>query len=117
MLVVGLTAPLLALRPLLTAPVAFVDGLILSGSAGASAPDRRGPLLNIGGTAVAIHKVIEVIAQSGTSWEDAAQSAVKDAGKTVRNIRSIWIKNAEGIVDKNKIVAYRVNAHITFEVG
>jgi dodecin len=96
---------------------AFVDGLILSGSAGASAPDRRGPLLNIGGTAVAIHKVIEVIAQSGKSWEDAAQSAVKDAGKTVKNIRSIWIKNAEGIVDKNKIVAYRVNAHITFEVG
>ena len=65
---------------------------------------------------MAIHKVIEVIAQSGKSWEDAAQSAVKDAGKTVKNIRSIWIKNAEGVVHKNKIVAYRVNAHITFEV-
>ena len=65
---------------------------------------------------MAIHKVIEVIAQSGKSWEDAAQSAVKDAGKTVKNIRSIWIKNAEGMVHKNKIVAFRVNAHITFEV-
>ena len=65
---------------------------------------------------MAIHKVIEVIAQSDTSWEDAAQSAVKDASKTVKNIKSIWIKNAEGVVQKNKIVAYRVNAHITFEL-
>jgi flavin-binding protein dodecin len=65
---------------------------------------------------MAIHKVIEVIAQSDTSWEDAAQAAVKDAGKTVKNIKSIWIKNHEGIVQKNKVVAYRVNALITFEV-
>jgi len=65
---------------------------------------------------MAIHKVIEVIAQSDKSWEDAAKSAVKDAGKTVKNIKSIWIKNAEGVVQKNRIVAYRVNAHITFEV-
>ena len=43
---------------------------------------------------MAIHKVIEVIAQSSKSWEDAAQSAVKDAGKTVKGIKSIWIKNA-----------------------
>ncbi len=65
---------------------------------------------------MAIHKVIEVIAQSDTSWEDAAQSAVKDAGKTVKNIKSIWIKNFEGVVNKNKVVAFRVNALITFEV-
>jgi flavin-binding protein dodecin len=66
---------------------------------------------------MAIHKVIEVISQSDKSWEDAAQAAVKDAGKTVKNIRSIWIKNVEGVVKGNKIVAYRVNANITFEVG
>lgn len=65
---------------------------------------------------MAIHKVIEVIAQSDTSWEHAAQAAVKDAARTVKNIKSIWIKNAEGVVQKNKIVAFRVNAHITFEV-
>jgi flavin-binding protein dodecin len=63
-----------------------------------------------------IHKVIEVISQSPKSWEDAAQLAVTDAAKTVKNIRSIWIKNAEGMVKDNKIVAFRVNANITFEV-
>jgi flavin-binding protein dodecin len=65
---------------------------------------------------MAIHKVIEVISQSDKSWEDAAQRAVADAGKTVDQIKSIWIKNFEAIVRDNKIVEYRVNAHLTFEV-
>ena len=65
---------------------------------------------------MAIHKVIEVISQSDKGWEDAAQRAVADAGKTVKQIKSIWIKNFEGVVKNNKIVEYRVNANITFEV-
>ena len=65
---------------------------------------------------MAIHKVIEVISQSENSWEDAAQRAVTDAGKTVEQITSIWIKNFEAVIKDNKIVEYRVNANITFEV-
>jgi flavin-binding protein dodecin len=68
------------------------------------------------GGSMAIHKVIEVISQSEKSWEDAAQGAVADAGKTVDGIKSIWIKNFEAVVKDNKIVEYRVNANITFEV-
>lgn len=66
---------------------------------------------------MAIHKVIEVISQSDKSWEDAAQAAVADAGKTVKGIKSIYIKNLEAVVSKNKITHYRVNANITFEVS
>jgi flavin-binding protein dodecin len=66
---------------------------------------------------MAIHKVIEVLAQSEKSWEDAAQAAVADAGKTVKHIKSIYIKNFEAVVERNRIVEYRVNANITFEVG
>ena len=65
---------------------------------------------------MAIHKVIEVISQSDKSWEDAAQRAVTDAGQTVEQIKSIWVKNFEGVVKNNKIVEYRVNANLTFEV-
>lgn len=65
---------------------------------------------------MAIHKVIEVISQSDKSWEDAAQRAVADAGKTVDQIKSIWVKNFEAVVRDNKIAEYRVNAHITFEL-
>lgn len=66
---------------------------------------------------MAIHKVIEVLSQSDKSWEDAAQLAVKDAAKTINGIKSIYIKNMEGVVKDNKIVNYRVNASITFELG
>jgi hypothetical protein len=65
---------------------------------------------------MAIHKVIEVISQSEKSWDDAAQRAVADAGKSVEQIKSIWIKNFEAVVKDNKIVEYRVNANLTFEV-
>jgi hypothetical protein len=65
---------------------------------------------------MAIHKVIEVLAQSEKSWEDAAQSAVKDASKTIKGIKSIYIKNLEAVVKGSSIVQYRVNANITFEV-
>jgi flavin-binding protein dodecin len=65
---------------------------------------------------MAIHKVIEVLSQSEKSWEDAAQRAVADAGRTVENIKSIWIKNFEAAVKDNKVVEYRINANITFEV-
>ncbi|MCC7007658.1 MAG: dodecin domain-containing protein [Acidobacteria bacterium] len=65
---------------------------------------------------MAIHKVIEVISQSEKSWEDAAQAAVRDASRTVRNVKSIYIANFEGVVSNETIVQYRVNAKITFEV-
>jgi dodecin len=65
---------------------------------------------------MAIHKVIEVLSQSEKGWEDATQRAVADAGRTVENIRSVWVKNFEAVVRDNKIVEYRVNANITFEV-
>jgi len=57
-----------------------------------------------------------VLSQSDESWEDAAQLAVKDASKTVKGIKSIYISHLQGDVEKGKIVRYRVNAKITFEV-
>jgi flavin-binding protein dodecin len=65
---------------------------------------------------MAIHKVIEVLSQSNKSWEDAAQLAVSDAARTVKHIKSIYIKNMEGVVQDGRIVQWRVNANITFEV-
>jgi flavin-binding protein dodecin len=65
---------------------------------------------------MAVHKVIEVLSQSDKSWEDAADRAVKEAAKTVKGIRSIYIKNFQGDVQGNKIAQYRVNAKITFEI-
>jgi flavin-binding protein dodecin len=59
-------------------------------------------------------KVIEVLAESEKSWEDAAAQAVQRAGRTLNNIRSIYIENFEAKVERNKIVRYRINARISF---
>ena len=63
---------------------------------------------------MAMLKVIEVLAESKKSWEDAAQEAVRTAAKTVRGIRSINVENLQATVDKDIIVSYRINAKITF---
>lgn len=59
-------------------------------------------------------KVIEVIAESDKSWEAAAANAVDRAGKTVKGIKSIYIKDMQAKVQDNKIVMYRINANISF---
>lgn len=62
-----------------------------------------------------VMKVIEVLAQSNVSWEDAAQQAVKEAGKSVRNIKSLYVENFQAVVDGGKL-AYRLDAKISFAV-
>ncbi|MBF9232666.1 dodecin family protein [Microvirga alba] len=59
-------------------------------------------------------KVIEVLAESDQSWEDAAKRAVKIASQSVRNIRSIYIENLEAAVSGDTIRVYRINAKISF---
>ncbi|MEW5756085.1 MAG: dodecin family protein [Pseudomonadota bacterium] len=65
---------------------------------------------------MAIVKVIEVLSQSEKSWEHAAQNALQEASKTLRNIRSIYVKDMEAKVENNKISQYRINAKISFEI-
>lgn len=65
---------------------------------------------------MSIAKVIEVLAQSEESWEDAAREALRQASKTVRNIETIYVKEFQAVVENNQISQYRVNAKITFLV-
>ncbi len=65
---------------------------------------------------MAVLKVIEVLANSTKSWEDAAQNAVAQAAKSVKNIRSCYINEQTCIVNGDSITEYRVNVKITFEV-
>lgn len=63
-----------------------------------------------------IVKIIEVIATSEKSFTEAAQNAVKEASKTIKNIKSIYIKEMKANVENNEIVSYAVNAKISFEL-
>jgi flavin-binding protein dodecin len=59
-------------------------------------------------------KIIEVLAESNKSWEDAAAVAVATASKTVRQIKSINVKNFQATVENGKITKFRINAKIAF---
>lgn len=59
-------------------------------------------------------KVIEVLAESPDGFDQAAQVAVTKASQTVRNIKSIYIKEMNGQVENGKITSYRVNAKVSF---
>lgn len=62
-------------------------------------------------------KVIEVMANSPLSWEDATKNAVNHAAKSVKNIRSVYVNEQSAVVNKNLITEFRVNVKITFEVN
>ena len=62
----------------------------------------------------AMVKVIEVLAQSEKSWDDAAKVALEEASKTLRGIQSIYVKDMQAVVEDNRIVKYRLNAKISF---
>jgi dodecin len=61
-------------------------------------------------------KVIELMSESPKSWEDAAQNAVTEASKTLRNIRSLNIKEFTAAVDNGNVKSYRINAKVTFDL-
>lgn len=62
-------------------------------------------------------KVIEVLANSNESWEDATKNAVKHASKSINNIRSVYVNEHSAVVKNNEVAEYRVNVKITFEVN
>ena len=65
---------------------------------------------------MSVLKVIEIMASSETSWEDATKNAVKTAAKTLKGIRSVYIQDQSAVVKDSNIVEFRVNCKITFEV-
>ena len=66
---------------------------------------------------MAVVKVIEILAQSNKSWEDAAQSALAEVTKTVRGVQSIYIKELQATVENGRIAQYRINAKISFLIN
>ena len=65
---------------------------------------------------MSILKVIEILAESEKSWEDATKNAVEKASETVKNIRSVYVQEQSATVSGRKVDKFRVNVKITFEV-
>ena len=65
---------------------------------------------------MSVMKVIEVLANSDNSWEDATKKAVKQASKSVKNIKSVFVQSQSAVVNDDEVTEFRVNLKITFEV-
>lgn len=64
---------------------------------------------------MSIAKIIEVVCE-GKTIEDALNTGVREASKTVKNIKQIDVKWVHAKVENEKITGYRVNAKITFVI-
>lgn len=65
---------------------------------------------------MAIMKVIEIMANSTKSWEDATKNAINKASKSVKGIKSAYVQSQSVVVSRNKVTEFRVNLKVTFEV-
>jgi dodecin len=63
---------------------------------------------------MSVAKVSEISATSSKSFEDAIQQGLNRADKTVRNMRSVWIKEQHVRCEGSRIVEYQVNMMVTF---
>jgi flavin-binding protein dodecin len=63
---------------------------------------------------MSVAKVSEISSTSTKSFEDALQSGLARANQTLRNVRSMWIKEQQVRVEGGKIAEYQVNMMITF---
>ena len=68
------------------------------------------------GDNMTVVKIVELVGSSSDGWKEAAENALNEAGKTIRNIKSIHVKRCTAKVENNKIVEYRAVVKIAFMV-
>ena len=65
---------------------------------------------------MSVAKVSEISATSSKSFEDALRQGIVRANKTLRNVRSAWVKEQQVRVSKGSIKEYQVNMMVTFVI-
>ena len=65
---------------------------------------------------MSVLKVIEIMGNSTVSFENAVENVIKEASKTIKDIKSVYIKDMQVTVTDNQIAQYRVNTKVTFGI-
>ncbi len=63
---------------------------------------------------MSVARVTEIIASSDKGFDDAIKNGISRATKTLKNVRSAWVKDQNVNVVDGKIESYRVSMHVTF---
>ncbi|MDW7773890.1 MAG: dodecin family protein [Desulfobulbaceae bacterium] len=61
-----------------------------------------------------VAKIIELSADSEKSFDDALEVGIKRACDTLRNVRSVWIKDKEVLLENGSVKLYRLHLKVTF---
>ncbi len=61
------------------------------------------------------YKIIELVGTSDKSWEDAASNAVKQASKSLRDLRIAEITKLDMKIEDGKVTAYRARLNLSFK--
>ncbi len=65
---------------------------------------------------MAVMKVLEIMSNSNTSWEDATKKGIEKTARSVKNIRSAFVQSHSVTVKNGKVDEFRVNLKVSFEV-
>ena len=65
--------------------------------------------------AESVYKVIELVGTSTESWEKAAGAAVKQASKSLRNLRVAEISELDMVLNDGKVESYRAKVKVSFK--
>lgn len=65
---------------------------------------------------MSVVKVIEVMAESTKSWEDATRIAVRKASKTIKGVSSAWVQDQSVTVEDGEVKKYRVTLKLSFAI-
>lgn len=63
---------------------------------------------------MSVAKVSEISVTSPKSFQDAIEQGIARANKTLRNVRSVWIKEQQVRVENGALAEYQVNMMVTF---
>jgi flavin-binding protein dodecin len=62
-----------------------------------------------------VYKVIELVGTSSDSWEKATAAAVKQASKSLRDLRIAEVSQLDVQIEDGKIKAYRTKVKVSFK--
>jgi flavin-binding protein dodecin len=65
---------------------------------------------------MSVANVIEIVASSPESFDEAVNQGINRAGKTLENVRSAWVKDLKLVVEEGKATEYRVTMNVSFMV-
>ncbi len=63
-----------------------------------------------------VAKVIELVGESPSGWQQALEDAVREAHKTIDNITGVEVTNWTATVDQGMVNEYKVDVKIAFGV-